>query len=71
MRSIAVGLDLEESFFDDKIQEQYHNLRLLSYPSIKADILQKDGQSRAGAHTGQCYRCRLFARLMGLQTTVH
>lgn len=52
MRSIALGLGIEESYFDDKIQEQYHNLRLLSYPSITSDIIRKDGQSRAGAHSG-------------------
>lgn len=60
MRSIALGLGIEESYFDDKIQEQYHNLRLLSYPSITSDIIRKDGQSRAGAHSGQfnstCFR---------------
>ncbi|KAI0268183.1 Clavaminate synthase-like protein [Gloeopeniophorella convolvens] len=51
MRSIAVGLDLDELFFEDKINEQYHNLRLLSYPSIKTSLLKKDGQARAGAHS--------------------
>lgn len=67
MRSIAIGLHLEETYFDDKIQEQvgasdptwpiaqrplqYHNLRLLSYPPIRTDLLKKDGQARAGAHS--------------------
>ncbi|KAI0307091.1 Clavaminate synthase-like protein [Multifurca ochricompacta] len=51
MRSIAVGLDLDEMYFEDKINEQYHNLRLLSYPSIKTSFLQKEGQARAGAHS--------------------
>jgi len=51
MRAIALGLDLDEMFFEDKINEQYHNLRLLSYPSIKTSLL-KQGQSRAGAHSG-------------------
>ncbi|KAI9447957.1 Clavaminate synthase-like protein [Lactarius indigo] len=51
MRSIAVGLDLDEMYFEDKINEQQHNLRLLSYPSIKTSLLQKDGQARAGAHS--------------------
>lgn len=51
MRSIALGLRLEESFFDNKIQEQYHNLRLLSYPPIKTELLRGDGQARAGAHS--------------------
>lgn len=51
MRAIALGLDLDEMFFEDKINEQYHNLRLLSYPPIKTSLL-KQGQSRAGAHSG-------------------
>lgn len=52
MRAIALGLDLEETFFDHKIHEQYHNLRLLSYPSIRTNLLRKEGQARAGAHSG-------------------
>ncbi|KAG6903431.1 hypothetical protein C0995_005454 [Termitomyces sp. Mi166 len=40
MRSIALGLDLEEGFFDKKIDEQCHNLRLLSYPPVKTSLLQ-------------------------------
>ena len=52
MRTIALGFDLEESFFDDKIGDQYHNLRLLSYPPIKTEILRQEGQARAGAHSG-------------------
>ncbi|KAF8076621.1 hypothetical protein FPV67DRAFT_1405984 [Lyophyllum atratum] len=51
MRSIALGLDLEESFFDSKVNEQCHNLRLLSYPPVKTSLLQGDGQARAGAHS--------------------
>lgn len=56
MRSIALGLDLDEKFFDSKIDQQYHNLRLLSYPPIKTELLQKDGQARAGAHSGSVYQ---------------
>jgi len=51
MRAIALGLDLQENFFQDKIDAQDHNLRLLSYPSVKTEILRKDGRARAGAHT--------------------
>ncbi|KIY49432.1 Clavaminate synthase-like protein [Fistulina hepatica ATCC 64428] len=51
MSSIALGLDLQETFFDDKINEQCHNLRLLSYPPIKRAILDGEGQARAGAHS--------------------
>ncbi|KAG8985293.1 hypothetical protein FRB90_004827, partial [Tulasnella sp. 427] len=51
MRSIALGLSLPETFFDNKIQEQYHNLRLLSYPSIDTRLLKAEGSARAGAHS--------------------
>ena len=53
MRSIALGLDLKETFFDDKIDQKYHNLRILSYPPIKTEILRQEGQARAGAHSGE------------------
>ena len=52
MRAIALGLDLDEMFFEGKINEQYHCLRLLSYPSVKISPL-KEGQTRAGAHSGE------------------
>ncbi|PVG04208.1 Clavaminate synthase-like protein [Serendipita vermifera] len=51
MRSIAIGLELEEKFFDNLIHEQYHNLRLLNYPSIPTTALREEGQARAGAHS--------------------
>jgi isopenicillin N synthase-like dioxygenase len=53
MRSIAIGLELDEKFFDDKIDQQCHNLRLLSYPPIKRALLDREGQARAGAHSGE------------------
>ena len=53
MRAIALGLKLEESFFDRLIDEKCHNLRLLSYPSIRASLLAKEGTARAGAHSGE------------------
>jgi len=52
MRSIALGLDLPEQFFDDRIDEKCHNLRLLSYPPVKTSLLLNEGQARAGAHSG-------------------
>ena len=55
MRSIALGLKLEETFFDKKIGEQYHNLRLLSYPPVQHSALSEEGQARAGAHSGKNY----------------
>jgi len=52
MRSIALGLDLQEDFFDNKIDQQYHNLRLLSYPPVRTKLLSEEGKARAGAHSG-------------------
>ena len=51
MRAIALGLDLQENFFQDKINAQDHNLRILHYLAIKTNVLHNDGQARAGAHT--------------------
>lgn len=58
MQSVALGLDLSQDFFDSKIDQQCHNLRLLSYPPIKRAFLDGDGQARAGAHSGVsvCYQ---------------
>jgi isopenicillin N synthase-like dioxygenase len=54
MRAIALGLDLDETFFDDKINDQFHNLRLLSYPPIKTSQLKEDGQARRiSEHSGE------------------
>ncbi|KAH9943282.1 Clavaminate synthase-like protein [Epithele typhae] len=65
MRSIALGLRLEESFFDNKINEQYHNLRLLSYPPIKTSLLKKEGTARAGAHSDYGTLTLLFQDQVG------
>lgn len=46
-----MGLDLDETFFDDKVQEQYHNMRLLNYPPIDTRLLKAEGQSRAAPHS--------------------
>ncbi|KAF9076957.1 Clavaminate synthase-like protein [Rhodocollybia butyracea] len=51
MRSIALGLDLSESFFDHKIDQQCHNLRLVSYPPMKRVSLEREGQARGGTHS--------------------
>ncbi|KAJ7180370.1 hypothetical protein C8R43DRAFT_399351 [Mycena crocata] len=65
MKSIAIGLELEESFFDDKIHEQFHNLRLLSYPPIRRALLDNDGQARAGAHSDYGTLTLLFQDMVG------
>ncbi|KAF9058011.1 hypothetical protein BJ165DRAFT_1398176 [Panaeolus papilionaceus] len=65
MRSIALGLDLDEHFFDNKIDEKCHNLRLLSYPPIKTNLLQNEGQARAGAHSDYGTLTLLFQDSVG------
>ncbi|KAL5530588.1 hypothetical protein ACEPAF_6846 [Sanghuangporus sanghuang] len=65
MSSIALGLSLNERFFDDKINEQYHNLRLLSYPPVKTEILRQEGQARAGAHSDYGTLTLLFQDSVG------
>jgi len=65
LRSIAVGLDLEENFFDKKVDQQCHNMRLLSYPSIKRELLESEGQARAGSHSDYGTLTLLFQDLVG------
>ncbi|EUC65213.1 2OG-Fe(II) oxygenase family oxidoreductase [Rhizoctonia solani AG-3 Rhs1AP] len=65
MSSIALGLGLGEQYFDKLIHEQYHNLRLLSYPPISRDALLKDGQARAGAHSDYGTLTLLFQDQVG------
>jgi isopenicillin N synthase-like dioxygenase len=49
MRLVALGLGLEESFFDAKIDRHISRLRLRNYPAQLAPPLP--GQLRAGAHS--------------------
>ncbi|KZT62319.1 Clavaminate synthase-like protein [Calocera cornea HHB12733] len=65
MRAIALGLRLPEPYFDPKINEQWHNLRLLSYPAIDTSLLRKEGQARAGAHSDYGTLTLLFQDAVG------
>ena len=56
MRAIALGLDLQETFFDKLVNDPYHNLRLQSYLPIKTRLLQEGKANRVGAHTGETHR---------------
>ncbi|KAF8483817.1 Clavaminate synthase-like protein [Russula ochroleuca] len=58
-------LDFYQMFFEDKINEQRHNLRLVSYPSIKTSLLMKEGQARAGAHSDYGTLALLFQDNVG------
>lgn len=49
MRIFALALDLEETFFDDKINQHISRLRVRNYPALR--MPPKPGQLRAGAHS--------------------
>ena len=52
MRAIAVGMDLEENFFDHFLDVGDNTLRLLHYPEVKAEVFKiNPGQVRAGEHS--------------------
>jgi isopenicillin N synthase-like dioxygenase len=52
MRAIAVGMGLDEAFFDNFVDVGDNTLRLLHYPEVKADIFKiNPGQVRAGEHS--------------------
>lgn len=50
MRIFAVALDLDETWFADKIDKHITNFSVIHYPG-QEDIAPATGQSRAGAHT--------------------
>ena len=49
MNIFALALDLDEGFFDDKVDRAISVLRIVNYPALEASPL--DGQWRAGAHS--------------------
>ena len=52
MRAIAVGMGLEEGYFDGFTDVGDNTLRLLHYPSVPKDVFKKNKmQVRAGEHT--------------------
>lgn len=66
MRAIAVGMGLAEDFFDQYVDVGDNTLRLLHYPSVKADVFKiNPGQVRAGEHTvGFSSALRVSPRLL-------
>ena len=51
MRAIALGMKLEETFFDDFVQQGDNTLRLLHYPAVPKGGFDGGKSERAGAHT--------------------
>lgn len=52
MRAIAVGMGLDETYFDAFVDGGDNTLRLLHYPAVKSDVFKVNpGQVRAGAHS--------------------
>ena len=57
MRAIAVGLGIDETWFDGYTDRGDNTLRLLHYPPVSADVFARnENQVRAGAHSdyGSC-----------------
>jgi isopenicillin N synthase-like dioxygenase len=52
LRAVAIGLGMEERFFDPLADGKWHTLRLLNYPPVSKKLLEIEGQARAGAHSG-------------------
>jgi len=52
MRAIAVGMDLNSSFFDSFVDVGDNTLRLLHYPAVEKEVFRiNPGQVRAGEHS--------------------
>lgn len=43
---------MDEDYFDPLSDQAWHTLRLLNYPPVAKKALEKEGQARAGAHSG-------------------
>lgn len=66
MRAIAVGLGIDETWFDSYCDGGDNTLRLLHYPSVTADVFKKnDATVRAGAHTDYGSVTCLFQDMAG------
>ncbi|KAH8693206.1 hypothetical protein BGW36DRAFT_399914 [Talaromyces proteolyticus] len=52
MRAIAVGLGIDENYFEEYMSDGDHKLRLLHYPEVSTEVFQSNvNKVRAGAHT--------------------
>ena len=51
MRAIAMGLGLDEHFFDDKMDNGFWVLRLIGYPPLSTNTDNSEGGISCGQHT--------------------
>lgn len=51
MKGFALALDLEEGWFEGKVDKHASSLRALNYPSLAGQPVPQPGQMRASAHT--------------------
>ena len=66
MSAIAMGMGLDEHFFDSFTKDGDNNLRLLHYPPVKKEVFERNkGQVRAGAHTDYGSITLLFQDMRG------
>ncbi|MCJ1317844.1 hypothetical protein MMC15_003171 [Xylographa vitiligo] len=66
MSAIAIGMGLDEHYFDRMVIKGDNNLRLLHYPSVKKEVFEKNkGQVRAGAHSDYGSVTLLFQDMRG------
>lgn len=66
MRAIAVGMGIDEFFFDSFIDQIDNNLRLLHYPAVKKSVFKSNpNQVRAGEHSDYGSITLLFQDAIG------
>lgn len=66
MRAIAIGVGLDEHFFDGFTDAGDNTLRLLHYPEVRKDLFTiNPGQVRAGAHSDYGSLTLLFQDMRG------
>lgn len=72
MRAIAVGLGIEEGWFDEYTDRGDNTLRLLHYPPVRKDVFVKNKlQVRAGEHTDYGKFVRVLVMLVLIWARFH
>lgn len=66
MRAIAVGLGIDETWFDSYCDDGDNTLRLLHYPEVQSEVFKRNkNQVRAGAHSDYGSITLLFQDMAG------